>query len=190
VFQHITILFSFIFAIAFTHILSSVSALVLAKDRVRFSALHALWMCYASGNLLFSWVAISSLESVKHWSISEVLVQLSWVVPMYFTCSLIAIRVPDSGIVDMEALYERRRPAIFSAYVVLAVTSMLENFFDRNNLKGWTPLDWIGADLQALPNLVCALVAGWAKPRWAQWLAVWVTVAQLIWVCVSYTGVD
>ena len=43
-FQHITVLFSFVFAIALTHVLSCVSKLILARDRVRFSGLHALWM--------------------------------------------------------------------------------------------------------------------------------------------------
>ena|SRR6266487_2289426 len=43
-FQHITVLFSFVFAIAMTHVLSCVSKLILARGRVRFSGLHALWM--------------------------------------------------------------------------------------------------------------------------------------------------
>ena len=46
-FQHITVLFSFVFAIALTHVLSCVSKLILARDRVRVSGLHALWMLNA-----------------------------------------------------------------------------------------------------------------------------------------------
>jgi hypothetical protein len=35
-FQHVTTLFSFIFAIALTHVFASISELVSARDRVRF----------------------------------------------------------------------------------------------------------------------------------------------------------
>lgn len=37
-FQHVTVLVSFIFAIALTHVFSSASALLLGRDRVRFFA--------------------------------------------------------------------------------------------------------------------------------------------------------
>jgi hypothetical protein len=40
-FQHVTVLVSFVFAIALTHVFSSASQLLLARDRVRFSALLA-----------------------------------------------------------------------------------------------------------------------------------------------------
>src|SRR5262245_37725710 len=43
-FQHVTVLVSFIFAIALTHVFSSASQLLLARDRVRFSALLTVSM--------------------------------------------------------------------------------------------------------------------------------------------------
>jgi hypothetical protein len=47
-FQHVTFLVSFIFAIALTHVFSSASQLPLARDRVRFSALLAVSMINAA----------------------------------------------------------------------------------------------------------------------------------------------
>ena len=46
-FQHITVLFSFVFVIPLTHMLFCVSKLILARDRVRFPGLHALWILNA-----------------------------------------------------------------------------------------------------------------------------------------------
>ncbi len=185
-FQQLSIFFSFIFAIAFTHILASASALILARDRVRFSWLHALWMLDAAANLLLSWVALSALESLKHWSLVEVLLQLGWLVPLYFICSLISMKVPASGEVDMRAYYERQRPAIFSAFFVSMAAGMLQNFVDRNNVTGWGSEDWIGADLLTLPMLILTPIAGWSKSRWLQWLAVCISLASLLWFLVSY----
>src|SRR5437016_841574 len=75
-FQHITVLFSFVFAIALTHVLSCVSKLILARDRVRFSGLHALWMLNALMLLLINWLSLWLLQNIKHWSVDEIMVQL------------------------------------------------------------------------------------------------------------------
>ena len=84
-FQHITVLFSFVFAIALTHVPSCVSKLILARDRVRFPGLHALWILNALMVLLINWISIWQLEAVKHWSVGEIMIQLSWAIPQYFT---------------------------------------------------------------------------------------------------------
>ena len=63
--------------------------------------------------------------------------------------------------------------------------SMVANFADRNNLEGWKPGDWIGADLLVLPMLIAALVAGWTKPRWLQWTAAWFALALQSWFFIS-----
>lgn len=185
-FQHLTLLFSFIFAMAFSHILASVSALIAAKERVRFSGLHALWMTYATAGLLLNWISLLALESLKRWSIGEILLQLGWAIPQYFTCSLVSIKIPESGEVDVGAIYERRRPALFSAYLLMIGAILIQQYVDRNNLEGWGPNDWIGADLLAAPLLILAPIAGWAKPRWLQWIAACLSLAMLMWLYVSY----
>jgi hypothetical protein len=65
VFEHVTVLLSFIYVIALTHLLSSTTGLILARDRVRFSPLLALWMILALGILFNNWLAIWALRSVQ-----------------------------------------------------------------------------------------------------------------------------
>jgi hypothetical protein len=184
-FQHITVLFSFVFAIALTHLLSSVSKLILARDRVRFSGLHALWILNALMVLLINWISIWQLEAVKHWSVGEIMIQLGWAIPQYFTCSLISMPVGNEGVIDMHAFYERQRPVLFSAFALMYLMSMVANFADRNNFEGLKPGDWIGAELLVLPMLIAALVAGWAKPRWLQWISAWSVFGFQCWFLVS-----
>jgi hypothetical protein len=64
VFEHVTLLLSFIYVIALTHLLSSTTGLILARDRVHFSPLLALWMILALGMLFNNWLAIWALRSV------------------------------------------------------------------------------------------------------------------------------
>jgi len=96
-FQHVTVLVSFIFAIALTHVFSSASQLILARDRVRFSWLLTVSMLNAAVGVIINWLGLWGLQNLKHWSLSEVLLQLGWVIPNYFSCSLVAMSYSESG---------------------------------------------------------------------------------------------
>jgi len=82
-FQHVTVLVSFIFAIALTHVFSSASQLILARDRVRFSWLLSVSMLNAALGVIINWLGLWELQNLKHWSLTEVLLQLGWVIPNY-----------------------------------------------------------------------------------------------------------
>jgi hypothetical protein len=187
VFQHVTVLVSFIFAIALTHVFSSASLLLLARDRIRFSPLLAVSMLNAALGVIINWLGLWELQNIKHWSLGEVLLQLGWVVPNYFSCSLVAMPVSESGPIDMPAFFERQRRVIFSATLALSVMGGLATYFDRNSVEGWKPNDWIGAEIIGLSLAVFAILAGWGKPRWLQWVGVAGMFVQNIWFFVFYT---
>ena len=149
-FQHVSVLVSFIFAIALTHVFSSASQLLLARDRVRYSALLTVSMVNAALGVIINWLGLWELQNIKHWSPPEVLLQLGWVIPNYFSCSLVAMPYSESGLLDMSAFFERQRRIIFSATLALSVMGGLATYADRNNFPGWKPNDWIGAELLGL----------------------------------------
>ena len=186
-FQHVTVLVSFIFAIALTHVFSSASQLILARERVRFSWLLSVSMLNAALGVIINWLGLWELQNLKHWSLTEVLLQLGWVIPNYFSCSLVAMSVSESGPLDMPAFFDRQRRMIFSATLALWVTGSLATYADRNNFEGWKPDDWIGAEVAALPLGICAVLAGWAKPRWLQWVGVGGMFVQNVWYFLFYT---
>lgn len=185
-FQHVTVLVSFIFAIALTHVFSSASQLLLARDRVRFSALLTVSMVNAALGVIINWLGLWELQNIKHWSLGEVLLQLGWVIPNYFSCSLVAMPVSETGPLDMSGFFERQRRVIFSATLALSVMGWA-TYVDRNNFQGWKPNDWTGAELLGLVLAVCAVLAGWAKPRWLQWVGVAGMFVQNISFFVFYT---
>ena len=186
-FEHVSVLVSFIFAIALTHVFSSASGLILGRRRVRFSALLALSMLNAALGVIINWLSLWELRGIKHWSLSEVMLQLGWVIPNYFSCSLVAMPAETSGVLDMQAFFDEHRRAIFSATIVLFIMGTFEGYVDRNNFTGWQTYDWIYASLLGLVGGVSAVLAGWAKPRWLQWVGVAGLFVQNIWFLVSYT---
>ena len=93
----------------------------------------------------------------------------------------------ESGPLDMPSFFERQRRVIFSATLTLSVMGGLATYADRNNFPGWKPNEWIEAEVVGLALGVFALLAGWAKPRWLQWIGVGGMFVQNIWYFVFYT---
>jgi hypothetical protein len=172
VFEHVTILLSFVYAVALTHLLSSVTELLMARKRVRVSGLYGAWLVNALLMLLVNWVALWGLVALKRWTVAEVSIQFLTAIVQYFTCSTFRIvEARDDGPIDLPAIFEERRPLIFSFFLVLAFIASFVNWWDRNNMAGLNPDDWIAEDLAIVPMGIAVIIAGWARPRWLQWLA-------------------
>jgi hypothetical protein len=176
-FEQVTLLLSFVYAIALTHILTSCTELIWARDRVRFSWLQALWMLSAVLSTVNNWLALFGLRDLKHWTIGETGVQFAGAIVQYFVCSLISVRPPEHGPVDMPAFFEKQRRAIFTAFAMLGPTVLLEDWWDGVPLfriadRNTMTIDSINVALMAL-----VLVGGWARPRWLQWIALTAVLA-------------
>ena len=169
-FEQVTILLSFVYAIALTHLLSSAHELVLERRRVRFSWLYALWMLNALIILIENWLGFWGLHLIRQWTIGQILLQLSLAIVQYFTCSLLMIRPKDTGAIDMVSLFEERRTAVACAFFAMWFVAMAMNYFDRDVLFEPQTSQWILADAELLPASLFIALAGWARPRRLQWL--------------------
>ena len=57
-FEHVTALFSFVYALALTHLLARIAELIVARDRVKFSGLLALGMINAILVVFANWLSL------------------------------------------------------------------------------------------------------------------------------------
>ena len=78
-------------------------------------------MINAALGVIINWLSLWELQNIKHWSLGEVVLQLGWVIPNYFSCSLVAMPISESGPLDMPAFFERHRRVIFSGTIALSV---------------------------------------------------------------------
>ena len=186
-FEHITILLSFVFAIALTHLFTSATEMIWARDRVVFSGLHALWMLIALIGLVVNWLSFWNISIDKHLDVIEVELWFTLAGAQYFTCSLVAMRVREEGLVDIPAFYDRQRPMLFIAYIALVLVSGIINYWDRNHTVGIAPTEWIAEDAALVPMLLAALGAGWAKAKWLQWLCGLTMLALILYFLSQYT---
>jgi hypothetical protein len=183
-FEQVTLLLSFVYVIALTHLLSSASELIQARNRVKFSALQAFWMVLAFSVLFLNWIQAWQLHAVPHWTMELVTLQFIGAVAQYFGCALVSMKVEAEGPVDMEAFYERERPAYCTAFLVLSLIAMVQNFL-------LSPLQVsVVADLMILPLLAMFLIAGFAKSRRLQWLAAGVVFIVTLAFAAIYMAVE
>ena len=104
-YDFILVLFSFVYAAAVTHILSTAGAIIIASKRIRFSWLNAGWMLAA---LLFTcawWIGLWDLHTVKWWDVGSIAFYFSVASGLYLNARLVSPRVPEKGEIDLAAFH-------------------------------------------------------------------------------------
>ena len=186
-YEQVTVLLSFVYAMALTHLLSSANELVLELRRVRVSGLYVLWMVNALLILIVNWLSFWGLHAIKRWTVFEILLQFSLAMVQYFTCSTLLIRPRNDELIDMGALFEERRAILSSSFIGVWLVSMAINYLDRDVYFGQHPSDWVWPDLILLLVLPFIVITGWARPRWMQWAGGLGVFAAGVQFLVAYT---
>lgn len=187
-FAHITVFISFIYAVAVTQVLTSVSDLILARDRVRWSGLALGWMLAAVLLLCVNWLVLFRLAGIREWTGTDVLIRLAAALVLYFTCALSAVRVPAAGPVDMAAYFDRHRRAIIGAFLAFNVVAVLASLSDLLvvGLSAQAAFARVKAILVSTPVFVVALLL---RNIWIQRAALAFIVGRLVYVLASFSGV-
>lgn len=169
--ENVSVLLSFVYAIALTHLLTSATELIWARERVRFSGLLVIWMVIPALALVINWLSFGELSGLKHLGIAEALIQFAAAISQYFTCSLISIRPKEEAVIDLPAFFEQQRRILMAAYIALCAVAMIINYRDARFTTGLTPNSWIAENAGVVAMIVTVAFAGWAKPLWLQWVA-------------------
>ena len=114
-----------------------------------------------------NWLSLRSLEGLKRWTLQEEVLQFVAAMIQYFTCSLVSIKVPREGPVDMATFNTRQAPVFLTAFAATSVVLVIANYIDRR--PGGS--GWIGPDLVDLATLGLIVLAATVKRRWVQILA-------------------
>jgi len=169
-FDLVVALFSFVYALALTHLLQSVSDLWVERHRVKFSLVLAVWMVISGLLLVLNWLALAPLTETD-WTMQVILASLLTAVTQYFTCSLVSIRVPQKGVVDMRAYVERQGNGVRVAYLLLIAWAL------TLNVVHWSDLDLGPFSLMAFVTLcateivfgVTLMIGFWRREPWVSW---------------------
>src|ERR1700730_5300534 len=120
-FEHVTALFSFVYALALTHLLARIAELVVARERVKFSGLLALGMFNAILLVFANWLTLWDLHVIKIWSLPSITIQFLFAVNVFLICVLVGPKAHDDGPIDLEDFFWRQRPYFYAALLACAV---------------------------------------------------------------------
>jgi hypothetical protein len=126
-FDFILVLFSFVYAAAVTHVLSTAGEIIIASKRIRLSWLNAGWMLVA---LLFTcawWIGLWDLHAVRSWDIGSIAVYFSMAAGIYLYARLVSPRIPESGEIDLQRFHSEEGRKYLTAYTILGVVTVMAN---------------------------------------------------------------
>lgn len=181
-FELVLILLSFVYALALTHVLSRVGALVLAFNRVRFSGLLALAMLNAIVQVFLGWLLLWDFRA-QRWDILSIFAQFLMAIMNYFIC-VFASPERDSE-VDMDALYPLRRRPFYFSVLILYVLSIGSNVTLLKTPDASLFLRMNEISFASLPPIILPLCT---PARWAQWVGGIGMLAFAIFFTVKFAG--
>ena len=164
-FEYVVVLLSFVYALALTHLLSRIGALIVAS--VRISPLGILLALNAAWAVFFSWVGLWGLHAMVNWDIASVLVQFVFAVLLYFLCVFAA---PDAekGMADTEEFYSAQHRRFYWTYIFAITAAIVGN---TTFLESTDPSLFLKWNLASLPMYLPCILGLAVRARWAQWTA-------------------
>jgi hypothetical protein len=178
-FDYIILLFSFVYAAAVTHILTTVGDMVIAASRVKFSWLNGGWMACVLAAVIAWWIGTWDLRSQQTWDMATIAIQFAIASSLYLLARLTCPRIAHDGPVDLRAFHLQEGRKYLVLFLAIEIVTCLFNAY-----YGMQP----GAKEMLAQNLVVgpmAIATGAAvvfirRPR-VQAVALAVNLAM--WVC-------
>ena len=178
-YDFILVLFSFVYAAAVTHILSTAGQIIIASKRVRLSWLNAGWMCAA---LLFTcawWIGLWDLHTVAVWSVGSVAFYFSVAAGIYLNARLVSPIIPEHGEIDLPAFHANEGRKYLLAYTVLSVVTVITN---AGLGQGGSAVQWPAQNRVIAPmTVVTGIAAIFIRTRWVQAVAVAIQILGWLW---------
>ena len=164
-FEHVIALLSFVYALALTHLLSGIVALIRADNRVRFSWIYAYWMLNAFLIIIANWISFWDMRAMSSWNMPVIAFLLVMAFANYLQAALVCPVVPKEGSVDLSAFHENQSRRYIGAFLVSGILALVANVIFGNMLD---VSEWSAQNLAVVPMVVAAALAMIFRARWMQ----------------------
>ncbi len=177
-YDFILILFSFVYAAAVTHVLSTAGEIIIASKRVRLSWFSAGWML---ATLLFTcawWIGLWDLHTTKIWDVGSIAFYFSMAAGIYLQARLVSPRIPERGEVDLQEFHTEEGRKYLVAYAILSWVTEAANAL-LGQVNGI--LQWSAQNVVIVPMALATTVAAiYIKRSWIQSMALAIQIAGWI----------
>ncbi len=178
-FDFILVLFSFVYAAAVTHVLSTAGEIIIASKRIRLSWFNAGWMLVA---LLFTcawWIGLWDLHAVRSWGIGSIAFYFAMAAGIYLNARLVSPRIPEKGEIDLQRFHSEEGRKYLIAYTILGVVTVVTNAM-LGQAAGAS--QWPAQNMVIAPMTIAAGVAAiFINSKRVQTLALVIQIGGWIW---------
>jgi hypothetical protein len=168
-------LMSIITSLALTHLLAGFVSLLRNAQRVRFSALHALWAWSAFASTIGNWASYWGLHTLTSWPAWTVLLTVVITVCQYVFCVFVTPDLPVEGEIDLLAFHQGEHRRYILASVALSGLALV--FALALGGAHFYAASWRDTTFSVL-LIALGLLAVFISARWAQMVSA-ITVAAL-----------
>ena len=178
-FDFILVLFSFVYAAAITHVLSTAGEIIIAAKRIRLSWFNAGWML---GSLLFTcawWIGLWDLHTRRSWDIGSISFFFSMAAGIYLFARMVSPRIPEKGEIDLQEFHTEEGRKYLIVYTILSALTVVTNAMlgQANGISQWIQQNAAIAPM-TLATVVAAILI---KRSWIQSLALVIQIGGWIW---------
>jgi hypothetical protein len=164
-FEHVIALLSFVYALALTHLLSGIVALIRADTRVRFSWIYAFWVFNAFIVIIANWISFWDLRILPSWNMLVIAFMLMMAFANYLQAALVCPEVPAEGLVDLRTFHTDQSRRYIGAFLASITLAFIANLVFGNMLN---VSEWSAENLAVVPMVVAAALALIFRSRWMQ----------------------
>jgi hypothetical protein len=178
-YDFVLILFSFVYAAAVTHLLSTAGEIIIASKRLRLSWFNAGWML---ATLLFTcawWIGLWDLRTMRIWGVGSVAFYFSMAAGIYLQARLVSPRIPERDQIDLQQFHAEEGRKYLVAYAILSwVTAGVNAFLgEANSISQWPEQNVVIVPMA----LATTLAAVFIERSWIQGSALAIQIAGWIW---------
>ena len=164
-FEHVIALLSFVYALALTHLLSGIVALIRADNRVRFSWIYAFWMLNAFLIIIANWISFWDMRSMPSWNMLAIAFMLVMAFANYLQAALVCPEVPKEGSVDLGAFHESQSRRYIGAFLVSGILALAANAIFGSMLN---VSEWSAQNFAVVPMVIAAALSTVFRALWVQ----------------------
>ncbi len=172
--------FSFIYALALTHLLLSITALIRNRRSVIFSLPQVLWMTAALLNLIANWISLWDFHTMASVALSVLLTGFILSMLQYFVCALVS---PDPREPDLRKFHDEQSRTYIGVFAMLVIFAVIINAMAGSFLDTAKWAQENAVVLFMVPSTIVPLVI---RKQWASIAGALTIVVLSIYYLIAY----
>ena len=164
-FGHVISLLSFVYALAITHVLLTVAAIIRAWPRVKLSLPHALWLANAIIIVIANWISFYDMKDLPGWNMATIFFVFGIAFSNYLQAALVSPEIVPGETIDLQAFHAQQSTRYIGAFLASALIALVANVVLGAGLH---VAEWNEQNLAVVPMVVIAIAAMALRGRRAQ----------------------